>query len=278
MVDGMHVSGGHPDLVRDLGERIADYVETARDYGEWSKRDVMIEAVRIACDDAANDTRRLIERGEPRMAHVDVRPISGDVVAVLRELADEYERIATEHPTVVVLHMPLIRAREVLSQLDVSADQPNTGERWVRCAECKGTGQVHIGSGGLMPGPVSCSDCGGTGRLDRTAVSGAQPQTIGDLCFHSMVRDDCLSCLQGAILRLRAEVERQKQERDEYARSLRPGIKALQREVEVWRSAVKDGTEHTIERLHDEVERLRAAVSDHRRNKLDAEADAFGQD
>lgn len=47
--------------VQDLAERIADYIETSVTYSSWSKRDCAIEAVRIACEDAVDDTRRLID-------------------------------------------------------------------------------------------------------------------------------------------------------------------------------------------------------------------------
>lgn len=48
------------DLVRKLAERVADYIETSITYQSWSKRDCAIEAVRIACEDAAHETVRLV--------------------------------------------------------------------------------------------------------------------------------------------------------------------------------------------------------------------------
>lgn len=42
--------------VRALAERIANYAETAISYANWSKRDCLIEAVRLTCEDAREDT------------------------------------------------------------------------------------------------------------------------------------------------------------------------------------------------------------------------------
>lgn len=51
------MSYGSPP-VRALAERIADYAETALSYANWSKRDCLIEGVRLACEDAQDDTLR----------------------------------------------------------------------------------------------------------------------------------------------------------------------------------------------------------------------------
>jgi hypothetical protein len=58
------------ESVRALGERIADYLETSLVYDQWSKRDCAIEAVRIACEDAAHHTLPLVA--------VDGSGVSGD--------------------------------------------------------------------------------------------------------------------------------------------------------------------------------------------------------
>lgn len=48
------------DSVGDLAERIASYVETALTYDQWSKHEAMVEAVRIACEDARHSTLTVI--------------------------------------------------------------------------------------------------------------------------------------------------------------------------------------------------------------------------
>ena len=54
-----------------LANRIADYVETAHTYGQWSKRRAMVEAVRIACDDASHETRRVLDGTVTRQYGLD---------------------------------------------------------------------------------------------------------------------------------------------------------------------------------------------------------------
>ncbi len=57
-----------PSPVMDLATRIANYIETAQTYDQMSKREAMVEAVRLACEDARSDTLNVISGAAQRLA------------------------------------------------------------------------------------------------------------------------------------------------------------------------------------------------------------------
>lgn len=68
-------NGKNGQSVQALAERIADYVETAKSYPEWSKRDAVMEGVRLACEDARADTLDVISGAAERLATSTTSPL-----------------------------------------------------------------------------------------------------------------------------------------------------------------------------------------------------------